>query len=90
MGLRIVFEEGDQQRPIDTRTIIDAYLHGHYLHSGNAKSDLARRLDDLQPWPRYTLYSTMLLLRNVYWNGANVVDRVLRVPSLLEEEIRPS
>ncbi len=87
VGLGIVFEEGDQQRPIDTRTIIDAYFHGHYLHSGNPKSELARRLDDLQPWPRYTLYSTMLLLRNVYWNAANAVERVLRVPSLLAQEL---
>jgi hypothetical protein len=45
---------------------------------------LARRLDDLQPWPRYTLYSVMLVLRNVYWNAANAVDRVLATPELLD------
>lgn len=57
-GIRmgIVFDYGDRQQPITPRDIIDAYFHGHYLHARNDKSELASRLDDLQPWPRYTLY----------------------------------
>jgi hypothetical protein len=87
IGLGIVFEAptGNQER-IDVRTIIDAYFHGHYLHTGNPKSALARRLDDLQPWPRYTLYVVMLALRNLYWLAANAAQRVLDVPALLDSD----
>jgi hypothetical protein len=87
IGLGIVFETPDGQRPIDPETILDAYFHGYYLHSGNEKSDLTRRLDELQPWPRYTLYTVMLQLRNVYWMAANAVDRVLVVPELLDADV---
>jgi hypothetical protein len=87
IGMGIVFEDGSgNQRAIDTRTIIDVYFHGQYLHSGNPKSELARQLDDLQPWPRMTLYSVMLKLRNVYWIGANVVDRALAAADLLDAD----
>ena len=63
-----------------------AYFHGKYLHSGNPKSELARQLDELQPFPQMTLYSVMLKLRNVYWVAANVVDRILAAPDLLDAE----
>jgi hypothetical protein len=55
-------------------------------HSGNPKSELAMTLDELQPWPRYTLYTVILRGRNVYWSAANVADRVLRVPELLNAD----
>ena len=87
IGVGIVFERGDEQQPIGPREIIDAYVHGHYLHARNDKSDLARRLDGLQPWARYTLYTVMLALRNVYWVAANVVDRVLAEPALLNADV---
>ena len=79
----ITFERPSGSEEISTEKIIDAYVHGHYLHSGNDKSKLARELDDLQPFPRFTLYSVMLGLRNVYWVAANGVDRVLATPALL-------
>ena len=80
----IVFDGGDRQKSIAPAEIIDAYFHGFYLHSGNEKSKLARQLDELQPFPRYTLYSVMLVLRNVYWNAANAAERVVREPALLD------
>ena len=86
VGIGIVFEHEDNREEVNARTILDAYFHGHYLHSGNEKTDLARRLDELQPVPRYTLYSTMLLLRNVYWNAANAAEQVLGVPALLDRD----
>jgi hypothetical protein len=84
IGLGIAFERPDGVEDVGPREIIDAYFHGHYLHSGNSKSELARRLDALQPWPRYTLYTVMGRLRNVYWQAANAADRVLSHPSLLD------
>jgi hypothetical protein len=84
IGLGIVFEHGDTLQPISPRDIIDAYFHDHCLHGRNEKSEFSRRLDDLQPWPSYTLYNVMLRLRNVYWVAANVVDLVRAEPSLLE------
>jgi len=86
IGVGIVFDDGITQRSINPQTVLDAYFHGMYLHSGNDKSKLARQLDDLEPWGRLTLYSVMLGLRNVYWMTANVVDRVLRVGAILDTE----
>jgi hypothetical protein len=71
-------------RDIDPPTIFEAYFHGRYLHDGNEKSELANALEHGAPLTRYMLYTVMLELRNVYWQGANVVDRVLRVPDLLD------
>jgi hypothetical protein len=85
-AMKLVFETPEGSRPIDSKTIIDAYFHGQYLHSGNRKSELARRLDELQPWPRYTLYTVMLGLRNVYWVAANAAQRALDVPDLVKAE----
>jgi len=82
----IVFERPTGSEKIDTRTIIDAYFHGHYLHSGNEKSALARELDRHQPWPRYTMYRAMLLLLNVYWPAANAAQRVLDASELLDTD----
>lgn len=86
IGMGIVFDNGITQRSINPRTILDAYFHGVYLHSGNDKSELARQLDDLEPWGRFTFYTVMLGLRNVYWMTANVVDRVLRIDTLLDAD----
>jgi len=82
----IVFERPSGTEAIDTRKIIDAYFHGYYLHSGNEKSALAKELDRLQPWPRYTMYRAMLLLLNVYWPAANAAQRVLDVPALNDHQ----
>jgi hypothetical protein len=80
----IVFERPSGAEAVDTRVIVDAYFHGQYLHSGNDKSRLVKELDELQPWPRYTMYTVMLMLRNVYWNAANAVQRVLEISELLD------
>jgi hypothetical protein len=85
IGVGIVFESPAGNEDVGPREIIDAYFHGHYLHSGNPKSDLAKRLDGLEPWPRYTLYTVMLRLHNVYWQAANAADRPLRIPELVTD-----
>ncbi len=82
----IVFERPSGSETIDTRAIIDAYFHGYYLHSGNEKSALAKDLDQLQPWPRYTMYNAIHFSSGVYWNAANAAQRVLDVPELLDAD----
>jgi hypothetical protein len=82
----IVFERPSGSDPVDTRRIIDAYFHGYYLHSGNEKSALAKDLDGLQPWPRYTMYNAMHFASGVYWNAANATQRVLDVSELLDSD----
>jgi hypothetical protein len=84
IGLGIRFEYPTRQERVDPATILDAYFHGQYLHSANDKSKLVRRLDDLDPWPRYTLYTVMGRLMRVYWVIANVVELILKEPSLLD------
>jgi hypothetical protein len=68
--------------------LIDLFLHGHYLHKGNAKSD---KLDD---WPladaaRQSFFGAMTALTQVYSTGANVVREVLNVPALLDAPSNP-
>jgi hypothetical protein len=86
IGMGIVLENATSgaRSDIDPAKVIDAYLHGHYLHSGNAKSNLARELDEIRVIARLTFYSVMLNLRNLYWMTANVIDRVLAVAALLD------
>jgi hypothetical protein len=85
-GIGIEFETPKGQEAVSNREILDAYFHGHYLHSGNKKSELAKRLDALQPWPKYTLYTVMLRLHNVYWAAANSAERPLTHPRLVADQ----
>jgi hypothetical protein len=80
IGMGITFDDGQHQDRVDARRILDTYFHGKYLHSGNAKTALARRLDDLEPWPRYTLYSVMWKLTRAYWIIASVAELALLTP----------
>lgn len=86
IGMAIVFEnpEPGEQRRMTAEKIIDAYLHGKYLHSGNDKSKVADDLDGIPVMSRLTFYSVMLNLGNVYWCVANAVDRVLAVKALTD------
>jgi hypothetical protein len=66
--------------------LIDLFLHGHYLHKGNAKSD---KLDAF-PMPLLLLnefIAAMLRLMHVYWIGRNAVAYLLDTPSLLPESL---
>jgi hypothetical protein len=85
IGIGVIFEHGDRQESVSPEEILDAYFHGRYLHSGNELSDLARRLDDVG-LPRFTLYNVMRDLARAYYVIANVVDRVLVVPDLLDAD----
>jgi hypothetical protein len=86
VGVAIVVEDAasGEKRPMPPERIIDAYLHGHYFHSGNDKSRVATELDNIPALARFTFYSALLALRNLYWTAANAVDRVLAVDSLLD------
>lgn len=86
VGMGIVFERPEGADNITTERIIDAYFHGYYLHSGTEKSKLVKELEDLEPWPKYTMYTVMLALHNVYWRAANAVDLVLADPDLLDAD----
>jgi hypothetical protein len=86
IGLGIRFEYPTREEQVDPAKILDAYFHGQYLHNANDKSDLARRLDDLDPWPRYTLYTVMGRLTRVYWVIANVVELIFEEPGLLDTQ----
>lgn len=86
IGLGIRFEYPTREERVDPAKILDAYFHGQYLHNANDKSKLARRLDDLDPWPRYTLYTVMGRLTRVYWVIANVVELILKEPALVDAQ----
>lgn len=87
IGIGIVFDHGSHQEKVNVRAIIDAYFHGKYVHRGNSKTDLARRLDDLGPWGRLTLYTVMLQVRNVYVMAGSAAARVLGVSHLLDADV---
>jgi hypothetical protein len=87
IGLGIRFEYPTREEQVDPAKILDAYFHGQYLHNANDKTQLARRLDELDPWPRYTLYTVMGRLTRVYWVIANVVDLILNDPELVDAEV---
>ncbi len=74
IGLGIVFDNGKTEQRISPRVLLDTYFHGRYLHSGNDKAELAERLDALNPWARYTLYSVIWKLTRAYWVIANVAE----------------
>lgn len=89
IGMGIVFDSGTSQRSVDPAAIVDAYFHGRYLHSGNELADEVRRLDDIGPWARFTLYHVMFESTRSYCVVANIVDRILEVPELLDCDARP-
>lgn len=69
------------------RLLIDLFLHGHYLHSGNDKAD------KLAQWPipdmaRHVFFGAVMALRNLYWVGRNIVRRILDRPGLLDAQGR--
>lgn len=84
IGLGITFQYPTHQHRVDPAAILDIYFHGQYLHYANDKSELVRRLDGLDPWPRYTLYTVMFKLTRVYWVIADVVELILKEPDLLD------
>ena len=79
-GIKLVMND----EVLSPAVLVDLFLHGHYLHKGNEKSE------KLAQWPvadvtRHVFFTTILQLRNVYWVGRNVVLRVLAQPQLLTE-----
>ncbi|HEX3804789.1 MAG TPA: hypothetical protein VHV75_18335 [Solirubrobacteraceae bacterium] len=87
IGMGISFDDGQHQDRVDAKRILDTYFHGKYLHSGNAKAALARRLDNLEPWPRYTLYRVMWKLARAYWIIANVAEFALLTPEPAADQL---
>jgi len=70
---------GDDLTP---EKLIDLWLHGRYLHKGNAKSDLI----DALPFAallQSEFMDVMYRLSHVFWVGHNVAKLVLAAPSLL-------
>jgi hypothetical protein len=65
------------------KILIDPFLHGHYLHKGNAKSD---QLDafPLSDITRHVFLATMTELCWVYYTTANFVRQVLAMPDLVD------
>jgi hypothetical protein len=89
IGIAIIFDHGATQESVDPEAILEAYFHGLYLHSGNDLSERVRQLDAVGPMPRFTFYNVMWDLTRVYFVVANVVDRVLAEPALLDAERKP-
>ena len=85
VGIGIVFDHGTHQTSVDPSEILDAYIHGRYLHSGNDLSELVARLDDVG-LGRFTLYHVMRELAKAYWVIANGVERILAVPALVDQD----
>lgn len=70
------------EEDLTPEVLIDLFLHGRYLHKGNAKSD------KLDAWPyahllQQSFFGAMIALSQVYWLGRNVVDQVVTAPSLV-------
>lgn len=84
IGIGIVFDHGHAQERVSPEEILDAYFHGLYLHSGNDLRTTVERLEGIDPVPAFTLYNVMWDLCRVYYVVANVVDRVLGEPDLLD------
>jgi hypothetical protein len=84
IGLGIVIERPDQSDRITPWKILDTYFHGRYIHSDTRKARLARELDQLDPWARYTLYSVMWRLTRAYWVIANVAELALQAQAAPE------
>jgi len=66
--------------------LIDLFLHGHYLHKGNAKSD-ALDVFPLRAMLLSEFIRAMTVLMQVYWVGRNVVAQILETPSLLPKAV---
>jgi hypothetical protein len=86
IGFGIVFDHGYHQSRVKPAEILDAYFHGRYMHSGNDLTEVVRRLDEVG-LPRFTLYNVMRDLTKAYYVIANVVDRVLSVPELVDSNV---
>jgi hypothetical protein len=84
IGVGIKFEGGPHSGEVEPKQIVDAYFHGKYFHSGNAKSDLVEALDDIGPFGRQTFYVSLLHLAQSYQPIANNVKIILSEPSLLD------
>jgi hypothetical protein len=65
--------------------LIDLFVHGHYLHKGNEKSDMLEALP-LRPMLLSEFIRAMTVLMRVYWVGRNVVVEILKTPSLLASQ----
>jgi hypothetical protein len=83
MGIALNFSDGRSTNRLTSQEILATYLNGVWLHSSNSKSQRAQRLDQAPPVARFTFYGVILLLTNLYWVGANVVDLVLAEPELV-------
>jgi hypothetical protein len=85
IGLGIVFESLDgSQNKMTTAKILDAYFHGRYFHKDAGKAWLAERLDEVEPWGRYTFFTVLARLRIVYVTAADVVESILSEPALAD------
>jgi len=84
-GMGIVFDHHDRQEAVRPAEILNAYFHGHYLHSGNDLSELAERLDEVGV-PRFTFYNVMRDMTRAYSVIANGIDRILAVEDLLDAD----
>jgi hypothetical protein len=77
-GLVIMVNDEELTGPI----LIDLFVHGHYLHKGNEKSDKLEAFP-LRGMLQSEFIRAMTVLMQVYWVGRNVVAQVFRTPSLL-------
>jgi hypothetical protein len=79
IGMAFAIEDlSGKVKQVNVPTLLDAYFHGKYLHSGNDKSKLAALLDDMGPFAPLTLFNVMLGLRNLYWMTANAAEAALK------------
>lgn len=86
IGVQLVIESESGSRTLTPRVVFDAYFNGRYLHGDEEHRAVVEILDGMAGLGQFSFYSVMLDLRNTYWIAANVVDRVLREPSLLDAD----
>lgn len=90
-GMRITLQApSGGTRAIETRQIVDAYLHGWCLHSGNEHRAMLATLDRLYPIPQFDLYAVMHDSSRAYLVLAEHVDAVLSCTAIAPPPLEPA
>lgn len=73
IGMGLVLGE----RKVSNWEIVDAYMHGKYLHGQNEKTKLVEALDSIPAFPRQTFYMSIYEVTAQYSVFANLIEIVL-------------
>lgn len=84
-GIAMFHNGKGERRRLTTELVLSIYLNGVWLHGGNDSARKAAALDNAPPFARFTFYSAIFMLTNLYITGAAIVDRALAEADLLPQ-----